>query len=232
MYKLVADHKDFIIIDKSPGVGFHRENDSPGLTASIRAELSIKALYPVHRLDRMTSGLLLFGKSRTAARRLSDDFHSRKVEKYYIAISDRRPKKKQGLIAGDMERSRRGMWKLLHSMANPAVTQFFSHSFGNNFRMFIMKPHTGKTHQLRVALNSIGSPVIGDPLYYKTSTDRNDVDRGYLHSYALIFNIKDETFRFVCRPRVGSLFTSESFRTAIKEYEKPWDLPWPRMPFR
>ena len=232
MYDLVADHKDFIIIDKAPGAGFHRENDSPGLAASIRGKLSIKGLYPVHRLDRMTSGLLMFGKNKNTARQLADEFHSRSVEKYYIAVSDRRPRKKQGLIAGDMDRTRRGMWKMLHSMANPAVTQFFSRSFGDEFRMFIMKPHTGKTHQLRVALNSIGSPVLGDPLYYKTSTQRDNVDRGYLHSYALIFSLNDETFRFVCKPRVGLFFTCESFRTAIKEYEKPWDLPWPRMPFR
>ena len=232
MYNLVAENNDFIIIDKSPGVGFHRENDSPGLMASIRSDRSIKGLYPVHRLDRMTSGLLLFGKSKDVARQLAGEFQNRSVEKYYIAVSDRRPRKKQGLIAGDMDRTRRGMWKLLHSSENPAVTQFFSSSFGDNIRIFIMKPSTGKTHQLRVALNSIGSPVLGDPLYYKTSTHSGNVDRGYLHSYALIFNLKDETFRFVCKPRVGLLFTSASFRTALKEYEKPWNLPWPRLPFQ
>lgn len=232
MYDLVADHKDFIVIDKSPGVGFHRENDSPGLTSSIKSELSLKGLYPVHRLDKMTSGLLLFAKKKDIARQLSDEFQSRSMEKYYIAVSDKRPRKKQGLIAGDMDRTRRGMWKLLHSMANPAVTQFFSSSFSNNFRLFIMKPHTGKTHQIRVALNSIGSPVLGDPLYYKTSTRSSDVDRGYLHSYALIFNLKNEAFRFICLPRTGAIFTSKSFRHALKEYGPPWDLPWPRMPFR
>jgi tRNA pseudouridine32 synthase/23S rRNA pseudouridine746 synthase len=232
MYDLVADHNDFIIIDKSPGVGFHREQNSPGLTASVVSRLSIKRLYPVHRLDKMTSGLLLFAKSRDIARQLAGEFYSQSVEKYYIALSDRRPRKKQGLVAGDMDRARRGMWKLLPSMANPAVTQFFSCSIGNNLRLFVLKPHTGKTHQLRVALKSIGSPVLGDSLYYRTSCSGDDADRCYLHSYALIFTLHDETFQFICRPRYGRLFRSESFRKAFRQYEKPWALPWPRMPFR
>jgi tRNA pseudouridine32 synthase/23S rRNA pseudouridine746 synthase len=232
MYDLVADHNDFTIIDKSPGVGFHREQHSQGLTAAVASRLSVKRLYPVHRLDKMTSGLLLFAKSRDVARQIADEFYSRSVEKYYIALSDRRPRKKQGLVAGDMDRTRRGMWKLVPRMSNPAVTQFFSSSMGNNLRMFILKPHTGKTHQLRVALKSIGSPVLGDPLYYRTSCSGDGADRCYLHSYALVFTLNDETFQFICHPRCGFLFGNESFREAFRKYEKPWTLPWPRMPFR
>jgi tRNA pseudouridine32 synthase/23S rRNA pseudouridine746 synthase len=232
MYDVIADHEHFIIIDKFPGVGFHRKAESKGLTDLIRYDRNYKDLYPVHRLDKMTSGLVLFAKNRDVAKELSRQFYTRSVEKYYIAISDKRPRKKQGLITGDMKRTRRGMWKLSQGKTNPAVTQFFSRSYTDNFRLFVLKPHTGKTHQLRVALKSIGSPVFGDQLYYKTSRGRAVIDRGYLHSYALGFQLHEETFRFVGTPNVGMYFTDESFRNALEEYKSPWELPWPRVSVR
>lgn len=227
MYDIVADNKDFILIDKFPGVGFHRDRGGTGLTGVLKSELNCETLYPVHRLDKMTSGLLVVGKSRAIARELAGQFYSKTVEKYYVAISDKRPKKKQGLIMGDMERTRRGMWKLTPETMNPAVTQFFSRSFAPHLRLFILKPHTGKTHQLRVALKSIGSPVLGDPLYYKTSAWFNGIDRGYLHCFALRFQLKGEVYQFVKSPAVGRYFTDELFRSVMKEYQNPWDLKWP-----
>jgi tRNA pseudouridine32 synthase/23S rRNA pseudouridine746 synthase len=232
MYDVIADHEYFLLIDKYPGVGFHRESDSKGLMEVLRSDLNYNVLYSVHRLDKMTSGLILFAKNRGVARELARLFYTRSVEKYYIAISDRRPRKKQGLIAGDMERTRRGMWKLSHGKTNPAVTQFFSRAYTDNFRLFVLKPHTGKTHQLRVALKSIGSPVLGDPLYHKTNSGSAVIDRGYLHSYALCFQLHGDTFRFVGTPNVGMYFTDESFRNALEEYKRPWKLSWPRISVR
>jgi tRNA pseudouridine32 synthase/23S rRNA pseudouridine746 synthase len=232
MYDVIADNEYFILVDKLPGVGFHRDRKSKGLVEAIRYNLNYKILYPVHRLDKMTSGLVLFGKSRNITRELAGQFYTKSVEKYYIAISDRRPRKKQGIITGDMERTRRGMWKLSQSRTNPTVTQFFSRSYTDKFRLFIIKPYTGKTHQIRVALKSIGSPVLGDPLYYKRSTGRTAVDRGYLHSYALGFQLHGRAFRFVSTPNIGMYFTDESFRSALEEYKSPWELPWPRISFK
>ena len=232
MYDVITDHEHFILIDKFPGVGFHREAESKGLIEVLRSDLNYNVLCPVHRLDKMTSGLILFAKSRDVARELAVQFYTRSVERYYIAISDKRPRKKQGLISGDMKRTRRGMWKLSPGRTNPAVTQFFSRSYTDNFRLFVLKPHTGKTHQLRVALKSIGSPVLGDPLYYKTSSGQTVIDRGYLHSYALCFQLHGEMFRFVGKPKVGGFFADESFQNTLEEYKKPWELPWPRISVR
>lgn len=58
-----------------------------------------------------------------------------------------------------MERSRRASWKLINSKENPAVTQFFSTAAQGGNRLFLCKPHTGKTHQIRVALKSVGSGI-------------------------------------------------------------------------
>lgn len=227
MYRIKENHEDFLIITKSTGVSFHKESDTEGLLELLKKEPGIGELHTVHRLDKATSGLLLFAKNLETAQDISFQFRKREVEKYYIALSDRNPLKKQGLIKGDMTKARRGAWKLLRTIKNPAVTQFFSCSAGNGLRLFILKPHTGKTHQLRVALKSIGAPVLGDPIYHGKNK-REEIDRTYLHSYAIIFKVKGEKYRFVQAPDTGRYFTDNNFADALKRYEKPWDLKWPR----
>jgi tRNA pseudouridine32 synthase/23S rRNA pseudouridine746 synthase len=232
MYELIENNDTFLIIDKAPGIGFHRTGTQTGLLEMLRSDLRINELYPVHRLDKMTSGLLLFAKKRATARELAGQFQSKSVEKYYIALSDKKPKKKQGLVIGDMGRTRRGMWKLLPGKTNPAITRFYSRSIGPHLRLFMLRLYTGRTHQARVILKSIGAPILGDLLYYKESAARRGVDRGYLHSYAMVFTLEGESFRFVRIPDKGIHFNDESLRTALKDYGSPWELPWPDVKFK
>ena len=226
MYKIIKNHEDFLLINKFPGVSFHKESGTEGLLELLKREPGIKELYTLHRLDKVTSGLLLFAKNLETAKDISSQFRDRLVEKYYIALSDRKPRKKQGLIKGDMAKARQGAWKLLRTMNNPAVTQFFSCSAGNNLRLFIIRPRTGKTHQVRVALKSIGSPVLGDPVYHG-GAGMEEIDRTYLHSYAIIFKVRGKEHRFVHQPDTGRFFTDKDFSAALEKYADPWELEWP-----
>jgi tRNA pseudouridine32 synthase/23S rRNA pseudouridine746 synthase len=179
-------------------------------------------------LDKVTSGLLVMAKTAWANQQLVNQFKDRQIEKYYLAISAKKPKKKQGLIKGDMEPARRGAWKLLPSLQNPAVTQFFSTSITGGKRLFIIKPHTGKTHQIRVALKSIGSPIFGDVLYADSATCVG-VDRVYLHAYSLGFSLQGNEYRFTEVPREGNDFSSSEFVSALQNFASPWLLPWPKI---
>lgn len=230
MFKTITEHHDFIVVNKSAGINFHDEGDiGSGLFSAVKKQLiesNPKAeLYPVHRLDKMTSGLVIFAKNLKTAQAFGRLFEAHNIEKYYLAISDKKPSKKQGLIKGDMAKSRRGMFKLLRTMQNPAITQFFSYSIGNKQRLYILKPHSGKTHQLRVALSSIGSPIVGDPLYYSTSK----ADRGYLHAYALKFAYQGEEFEYISAPNSGEFYLSDTLTKQLADIEKPWQLNWPRL---
>ena len=93
-------------------------------------------LYPVHRLDKVTSGLVLLARDTEANRELSMAFAERKVEKAYLAISDQKPLKKQGWVKGDMIKGRRGAWMLTRSQDNPAVTRFVSQPLETGGRLF------------------------------------------------------------------------------------------------
>lgn len=222
-FTIVDEQKDFIIINKAAGVSFHDENGETGLHNLVKQYIKQAELYPVHRLDKMTSGLLIFAKNKLTAQMFQQRFERKEVTKFYLAISDKKPKKKQGLIAGDMEKSRRGMWKLTRSKSNPAKSQFFSYSLSSQSRLFLVKPLTGKTHQIRVALASIGSPILGDIYYAKSSADR-----GYLHAYGLSFTIEEQEYRYQVLPDSGEYFLSIECLTALEAIKDPWQLPWPQ----
>ncbi len=227
MFDILFTHPDFLVINKHPNVSVHKDDGDTMLLQEVGKASGDSQLYLVHRLDKMTSGILLLARSSTAASELSKGFAQRNVEKFYLALGCKKPKKKQGLISGDMERSRRASWKLINTHVNPAITQFFSASAEPGERLFLCKPHTGKTHQIRVALKSIGSAIVGDPIYNNAS----DADRGYLHAFALKFSYAGEVFQFVCDPRhqqhLGSKWNSDIVSTNIELWLKPWSLNWP-----
>jgi len=234
MFKTITENHDFIVVDKAAGVSFHDEGDiGSGLFSQVKSQIKSHLqstevgaeLYPVHRLDKMTSGLVIFAKTLACAQVFGQLFDDHNIEKYYLAISDKKPRKKQGLIKGDMAKSRRGMFKLLRSLDNPAITQFISDSIGNKQRLYLLKPHSGKTHQLRVALSSIGAPIVGDPLYNTQSV----ADRGYLHAYALKFTYLGEQFEFISAPNSGEYFLTEQVTEHLTVQKKPWQLNWPRL---
>lgn len=224
-FTLLFENADFVVINKHSAINFHSENGEFGVVVAAERALQCK-LYSVHRLDKMTSGLLLLAKSPQIAAQLSALFVTQQIQKYYLAISDKKAKKKQGLIQGGMQKSRRGMWKLSKDKNNLAVTQFFSYSLGDGKRLFVIKPHTGKTHQIRVALKSIASAICGDPLYAEKSAA---YDRGYLHAYQIDFSLNGHDFNFTALPESGSLFKSESFVNKLQEIGKVAALPWPKL---
>lgn len=233
MFTIIEENHHFIVVNKAAGINFHDEKQAnSGLHSLVKTWLQQHStspdeieLFPVHRLDKMTSGLVIFAKTLACAQTFGEMFSQHLIEKYYLAISDKKPKKKQGLIKGDMEKSRRGMYKLMRTMHNPAITQFLSYALSNKQRLYLLKPHSGKTHQLRVAVMSLGSPIIGDPLYNSSST----ADRGYLHAYALRFKFLGEEYSFTAQPESGEYFLNDDLTEQIKTIAKPWLLKWPTL---
>jgi tRNA pseudouridine32 synthase/23S rRNA pseudouridine746 synthase len=229
MFDILFTHPDFLVINKHPNVSVHKDDGDTMLLQEIGLVSGDKQLYLVHRLDKMTSGILLLARNKECASLLSTAFASREVDKYYLAIGCKKPKKKQGLVIGDMERSRRSSWKLTKTQINPAITQFMSLPAEPGERLFLCKPHTGKTHQIRVALNSVGSSIVGDPIYNASSIS----DRGYLHAFALGFSYKESNYQFMCDPReysgLGQKWHDTLVSTGIHSWLNPASLAWPKL---
>lgn len=175
-------------------------------------------IFPVHRLDRLCSGILVFARGRKNANLLANSFRHQRVEKVYLALSDRKPKKKHGTIRGDMARSRRGTWKLLPSQSRPAVTSFVSLAVPKRrqgLRLYVLRPYSGKTHQLRVAMKSLAAPILGDTLYHTPFEISRAEERCYLHSFAIRFRLNQEEVSLIEPPDSGIEFLSEPIQNLI-----------------
>lgn len=194
-FPIIYRHRDFVIINKPVGISVHRDEQAVGLAENFANQLGVAQVWLVHRLDKVTSGLLIFALNKEAATTFYHLFEQHNIQKTYWALATKKPKKKQGSIVGDMQRTRNGAWKLCQSRENPAMTQFTSHSLAPNLRKFILQPKTGKTHQLRVAMKSLGSPILGDTLY-----GGEPADRVYLHAYQLDFIYQGEPISVSVEP--------------------------------
>jgi tRNA pseudouridine32 synthase/23S rRNA pseudouridine746 synthase len=219
---LVYEHQDFLIVDKPPGIAVQDEDHNVGILVVLCKQLQREKLWLVHRLDKVTSGLLILAKSAEAASKLGKLFEARHIEKFYIALSCQKPKKKQGSVSGPMKKIRDGKWALTTTGSAPAITQFFSHSVAPGIRLFLLKPLTGKTHQLRVMLKSLGSPILGDTLYKGQQCDRT-----YLHALSLRFEYDGQKVSIQSPPTNGEYFQTEEFSLVLQQYLHPWLLSWP-----
>lgn len=211
---IIYQTDDFIIIYKPCGISVHKDQSEIGLTTLLAEQLGIPQVWLVHRLDKVTSGLLILALNTESAAEFFRLFSEHHIQKTYLALSNQKPKKKQGLIVGDMQKARNGAWKLCQSKENPAITRFESVSCEPNLRLFILKPQTGKTHQLRVAMKSLGSPILGDTLYGKNT---ENIDRTYLHAARLQFEFKGQAFDVFIPPKEGEWWHREGVMPLIQK---------------
>lgn len=221
---IIGQTADFVVLNKPAGLSFHSE-DGPGLVVLAEQQLGEK-LYAVHRLDKITSGLIMLARSSAAAAELTRQFSNRQIEKFYLALSCHKPLKKQGWVKGAMQPARRGAWRLTTEQQQAAITYFVSQGYQDlPFRAFLLRPFTGKTHQLRVALKSQGAPIIGDTLY-----GAEMADRVYLHAYVLALQYAGVSYHFSVLPDSGEQFAALLAQGFPEPWQRPWLYPWPKAP--
>ncbi|NVK55137.1 MAG: TIGR01621 family pseudouridine synthase [Alteromonadaceae bacterium] len=219
--EVLFEHNDFIVVHKLPGVTMH--DRETGIVRQCEQALNLTGLHLVHRLDDVTSGCLILARHPECAAIFEHLFREHRVQKYYLALVDKKPKKKQGTVKGDMKNRRNGQHILLKSQQNPAITQFFSYGFADAPRIMLIKPLSGKTHQIRVAMKSLGSPIAGDTLYGATPDDRT-----YLHAWGLQFSYHGDDISVFCRPQSGRHFLAPAFTGWLNKAPVPDELNWPK----
>jgi len=149
----------------------------------------------VHRLDKETSGVMIVAKNDYAHTRLSDQFKNRTVKKSYLALVYGRPDDDKGEINYEIGRDKNNRIKISNNSRSPrnAHTKWQLKKAFEKFSLIEAFPLTGRTHQIRVHLDLIGHPVVGDKLYGKGFTGNLSVElktmstRHLLHAQSLEF---------------------------------------------
>ncbi|MGI9389593.1 MAG: RluA family pseudouridine synthase [Boseongicola sp.] len=186
-----ADH-EILIVEKPPGL-----LSVPGKGAHLADCLlaRVQAVYPeallVHRLDRDTSGVMVFALSAHAQRHLGLQFEKRQIRKTYLARVWGQMSEKTGTVDLPLivDWPNRPRQMVDHENGRAAVTDWRvvrSSEAESRVRLY---PKTGRSHQLRVHMKEIGHPILGDPLYAEGSA--RDFDRLMLHAENLRFRHPD-----------------------------------------
>ena len=166
----------------------------------------------VHRLDKDTSGIIIAAYDEEALVFLSGQFKSRKVKKYYIAVTCGNPEARgriETFIARDSNNRKR--FTVLESGSNAAngklaVTFFKVIKSWDNYSLVLLRPRTGRTHQLRVHMRHLGCPILGDPVYGKA--DKNFPQAGLmLHSKKLVVTLPGEAKEKIFSSQMPERFT-------------------------
>jgi 23S rRNA pseudouridine1911/1915/1917 synthase len=189
--------EDIIVVDKPPGLVvhpapghfhgtlvhglLHRFPSFGNMNGTLRPGI-------VHRLDATTSGLMVVARNGLALEKLYGEFKSRKVEKTYIFLCHGTPKRKAARIDMPIGRHECGKKMEVRSDGRDAVTDYEVIWDDGSYSLAVCSIHTGRTHQIRVHMSSIGCPLVGDALYAPSRKSPFGAPRVFLHSWKLSFS--------------------------------------------
>lgn len=164
--EIILENEHFIIINKPPGL--LSIPDREGKEISLKQILLQKygEIFTVHRLDRETSGIIVFAKDAETHKFLSQAFEERTVEKYYVGIvTGTLPEKQKTIEAPITENSVKRGVMIIHKRGKPAITDYTVQEEFKKYSFLQFQIHTGRTHQIRVHMQYIGHPLVCDELY-------------------------------------------------------------------
>lgn len=208
--EIVFENDSFIAINKPAGL--------LSIPDRMQSETSLKdillakygSIFTVHRLDKDTSGIILFAKTEAAHKYFSQLFEERKIEKYYQGLVLGSPAEKKGTIDTPISEHpvQKGLM-VIHRNGKPSITDYEVVEEHRSFSLLQFQLHTGRTHQIRVHCKNMGHPLACDELYgdgkpvllssvkkkFKLSKhdeeERPMLNRLALHSYRLKFTDAD-----------------------------------------
>jgi 23S rRNA pseudouridine1911/1915/1917 synthase len=224
---VIFENDEVIVIDKAQGMVVHPGSGNhtgtlvnailfryAGLSAGFGAENPRPGI--VHRLDKETSGIMIVAKNGGAHEELATQFRDRTVRKRYVALVAGVPPAPEGSIDMRLVRDPRNRQRFTCTPAGgrSALTRYkvqrtYS-AQGRRYAVVLLAPRTGRTHQLRVHLRHIGTPIVGDPLYGKKD-DINPAATLMLHARSLTIRLPGET-----EARTFSAPLPQRFREAVR----------------
>lgn len=180
--RILFEDDDLLFYNKPPGI----TSDASGL-GSLFPDYEL-----VHRLDKETTGVILFAKSESFNQKMIELFKDNRIEKVYLALVDGIPRDKKGSIANCLGRISRSAgnakWGIVsRKRGQYAKTIWNIEKKGFEAALIRCVPLTGRTHQIRIHMREIGHPILGDFKYTKEFKCSYAAKRTLLHAYELTF---------------------------------------------
>ena len=217
--KIIFENKDIIVVDKPVGMAVHAGVGTSEKTLvdfllekfpEIKNVGDAPKIRPgiVHRLDKETSGVMIVARNQKTFEYLKDLFKSRNIEKKYLAVVHGKLKEKMGRIEGEMGRSKRDFrkqslvrGKISVRKERYSLTDFEVKKEFEKYSLLEVFPKTGRMHQIRVHLHSIGHPILGDKKYTFKQYKNINAPRMFLHAASIRFTGPDnKKYFFESRP--------------------------------
>ena len=191
---IIEDTEDFIVVNKNSGISVQGGTKSKKNLIDIFAKSTYfnnTKPYSVHRLDKETSGVFIIAKNRKTAQLLTSLFRLRKVHKTYLAVCHGEIIKNSGELNNDLIR-----YQLNKQIVEKAKSTYQVLDKNSELSLVKMKPITGRKHQLRKQLFSIGHPIYGDDKYNNIISKKFKNKNLLLHSYEIKFMINNIKYTY------------------------------------
>lgn len=191
---IIFENDDVIVINKPTGILTHAKGavaDEFTVADFVREHMiepeDTNRPGIVHRLDRGTSGIIIAAKNADAKRHLQKQFQDRKAKKEYLAIVSGHPKHETARIELPIERNPKAPSSFrVGASGKTAITEYTVIASDDKRSIMSLRPTTGRTHQLRVHMQSLDCPILGDSLY---GGGKSPIDRLCLHAHSLEITI-------------------------------------------
>jgi 23S rRNA pseudouridine955/2504/2580 synthase/23S rRNA pseudouridine1911/1915/1917 synthase len=211
LFNIIFENDDFVVVNKPAGLLSipDREGDEISLKRLLKDRYG--EIYTVHRLDKETSGIIVFAKNEATHKYLSQSFEERSVEKYYTGIvKGTLAEKQQTIDAPIAQNTVKKTLMIIHKRGKDSVTDYeVAEEFGK-FSLLHFRIHTGRTHQIRVHMQHVGHPIVCDKLYgdgtplYLSSVKKNyNLSKNELEERPLLHRLGLHAHRIVFKDAQG-----------------------------
>jgi len=179
-FKIIYEDKSIIVVDKPAGMLVipTPKKETHTLTVLLNRQLDARGIqvnaYPCHRLDRETSGLIVYAKGKKVQKLMMDKFKEHKIKKYYLAFVHGRFNRGAGIIDQSIEHK-------------GATTKYIVLEQRNNFSVVEIEPITGRTNQIRIHFKTIGHPLVGERKFAYAKDYKLKFRRAALHAAKIEF---------------------------------------------
>ncbi len=192
MISILFEDDDLLAVNKPEGLAAipERLGRNKSLFEVLSAERDEK-LYIVHRLDKETSGVIVFARNAETHRRLNRQFESRTVRKQYLVLTHGVVPDDEGTIDAPLRQFGSGRVAVDPERGKASITDFRVRNRFKSATLLEACPRTGRRHQIRVHLYHLGHPIVGDPLY-GDKTQQTPYRRLMLHAQTLTLHLPSQ----------------------------------------